>query len=64
MWFQIADDNTNRICSISQDGQNFDTFHSVGRTDFLTADQIGICLRSQTTTGTLARATLISWKEA
>lgn len=41
-WFRITDDSTNRICSYSEDGKNFTIFHSVSRTDFLTADQVGI----------------------
>lgn len=40
-WLRIADDGTSRICSFSYDGVNFHPFHTVGRTDFLTADQVG-----------------------
>lgn len=40
-WFRIADDGTNRICSFSPDGQHWIQFHSVARTDFMTADQVG-----------------------
>lgn len=42
VWMRIADDGTNRICSYSNDGRNFVPFHSVSRTDFLTANQIGL----------------------
>lgn len=41
LWFRIADNGTNRICSWSPDGRNWVQIHSVGRTDFLTADQVG-----------------------
>ncbi len=41
VWLRIADDNTNRICSYSGDGLTWVPFHTVGRTDFLTADQVG-----------------------
>jgi hypothetical protein len=44
LWVQLIDDNTNRVFKTSVDGQNWMTVHSVTRTDFLTADQIGICL--------------------
>jgi hypothetical protein len=40
IWLQITDNGTNRICKFSRDGQNFVQIHSVGRTDFLTADQM------------------------
>lgn len=40
-WLRIADDGSNRICSYSDDGVNFLAYHSIGRTDFLTADQAG-----------------------
>lgn len=40
VWFQIADNGTNRIIRYSNDGQHWTDHHSVGRTDFLTADQV------------------------
>lgn len=40
-FIQIEDDNTNRIVSISPDGYNWMQIHSVGNTDFITADQVG-----------------------
>lgn len=42
LWMRIEDNGTNRICSISIDGQHWHVFHTIGRTDFLTANQIGI----------------------
>ena len=36
-----VDDNTNRLTQYSVDGINYQTIHSVGRTDFLTATQVG-----------------------
>jgi len=44
IWLRIADNGTNRITSISSDGQNWTDIHSVGRTDYLTADEIGIAV--------------------
>lgn len=41
MWLQIADNGTNRICSWSPNGLDWVAIHTVGRTDFLTADQYG-----------------------
>lgn len=43
-WMRIADDGTNRICSISEDGLNWLVIHTVGRTNFITADQVGIAV--------------------
>lgn len=40
-FLRIADNNTNRICSVSNDGFAWIDIHTVGRTDFLTADQVG-----------------------
>lgn len=49
IWLRIADDNTNRVCSYSFNGRNFITVHSVGRTDFLTADEVGFFVNTQNT---------------
>lgn len=65
LFLRIADNNTNRICSLSGDGQNWITFHTVGRTDFLTADQVGFCINTENTaTPNFAPiSTLLSWKQ-
>ena len=42
LWLQVSETSTQRICRISGDGETFITLHTVSRTDFLTADQIGI----------------------
>lgn len=39
-WLRIADDNTNRILSVSVNGVDWHQFHSIGRADFLTADEL------------------------
>lgn len=59
---RIEDNNTNRICSYSFDGLHFIPVHTVGRTDFLTADQVGFCVKSQGSYP--AGGFLISWKES
>lgn len=65
MFLRIADNGTNRICSYSGDGQNFVQFHSVGRTDFITPDEIGFHINSESSgTPHLDMATtLLSWKQ-
>jgi hypothetical protein len=60
---RIADNGTNRICSVSADGVNFITTHTVGRTDFLTANEVGFFANTQSTAFD-AVSTLLSWKEA
>lgn len=60
-FLRIADDGTNRVCSLSQDGQNWFQAHSVGRTDFLTANEVGFA--GNTNAGALG-ITLASWREA
>jgi hypothetical protein len=60
---RAADNSTNRICSYSVDGQNWFVFHTVGRTDFLTADEVGFYIDVENATfGT--GITLIHWAEA
>lgn len=64
-FLRITDNGTNRICAISVDGQHWETVHSVGRTDFLTADQVGVFVYADSATTTLVTAmSLLSWKEA
>lgn len=43
-WLRIGDDGTDRKVWISSDGQNWALIHSVGRTDYLTADEVGIAV--------------------
>lgn len=63
MWLRLADDGTNRSMSYSIDGYDFTTFHTIGRTDFITPDEVGFFTNSQNaTTGSKIR--LLSWKEA
>lgn len=47
IWFKLVDDNTNRIVSWSTNGVFWHQVHSVGRTDFLTADQVGFFAGSE-----------------
>lgn len=63
IYFRIQDDNTNRISEVSGDGQNWITLHSVGRTDFLTADEVGFGVESFNATGP-ANMTLLHWKQS
>lgn len=46
-FLRIADDGADRHISISDDGVNFNLFHSVARTDFLTPTQVGVGWYSQ-----------------
>jgi len=59
-WLRISDDGTNRKCWISADGTHWQLVHTVGRTDYLTADQIlwGVDVENATYEGL---ATLLSW---
>jgi hypothetical protein len=63
IWLQFSDDGTNRICRWGTDGQHWQDFHSVGRTDFLTADEVGFCGNLMAAAGTVG-LNVISWKEA
>lgn len=63
MWLRIADDNSNRICSYSIDGQHWIVFDTQTRTNYLTADQVGFLVDEETNT-LKAGMMLASWKEA
>lgn len=61
MWWRIEDDGSNRKCSFSTDGQNWSLVHSVGRTDFLTADEVGFFINPRNTSLAM---NLVHWKES
>lgn len=63
VWLRMVDDNTNRICSYSIDGQNFRQLHSITRTDFLTADEVGFFVEAGASTSQQPRLTLLSWAQ-
>jgi len=60
IYLRISDDGTNRKCYISADGINFSQFHSVARTDFLTANEVGFFVESNNATFS-ASVWLTSW---
>ena len=62
VWLRIQDDGTNRICSFSMDGRNFIVYHTIGRTDYLTADEIGFCCLSNNGSAGEAGITVYSWE--
>jgi hypothetical protein len=59
---KIEDDNSNRKFYMSGDGRNWVELYSVGRTTFLTADQVGFWAESGQTTGP-AMMWLLDWTE-
>ena len=61
IWLRIRDDGTNRYCDYSRDGLNWINYHSVGRTDFLTADQVGFFVDSNG--GGNVFMNLLSWEQ-
>jgi hypothetical protein len=62
-FLRIEDDGANRKCYWSSNGQFWTLLHSVGRTDFLTADQVVFGVDANNATWPAA-ALLLSWKEA
>ena len=53
-WFRYVDNNTNRYSYLSRDGINWVQYDTQSRTDFITPNQIGICVNSySTSTGCL-----------
>jgi hypothetical protein len=61
VFLRIADDGTSRICSYSGNGQDWLVFTTIGRTDFLTADQVGFGVDVEHATYGMV-VTLLSWK--
>jgi len=59
-WMRIEDDGTDRKFHLSADGVHWQEVHSVGRTDFMTADEI---LFFGTGHNAAGHVTLLSWKE-
>jgi len=43
-WFKLEDNGTNRIFYMSTDGVSWVQYHSIGRTDFITANQVGFLI--------------------
>ena len=61
IWFRLEDDGTNRKVYCSMDGINFLTAdHSVGRTDYMTANEVGFFVNAGQATFD-AGITLLSW---
>jgi len=63
VWMRATDNGTNRIAEWSTDGFNWNTIHSVARTDFITADEVGICVDSNSSTA-YAAMNVLSWEES
>ena len=65
IWARIEDDNTNRKYYVSLDGTNWRLLFSEGRTTFLTADEVGLCLAPYGSGGEFgAQMILHSWQES
>lgn len=62
-WIQISDDGADRIVRISGDGQHWIEFHSVGNTDFLTADEVGFAVDANNA-NFAATMSLLHWIES
>ena len=62
MYLKIHDDSSNRICSVSPDGINFITIHSVATNDFLTPTKVGF-FATTSDSGKAAGMLLESWQQ-
>lgn len=47
-WWRLVDDGTNRKCDVSSDGVNWVTVGSFARTTFITPDQVGFFVNTNT----------------
>lgn len=62
IWMRIADDNTNRVYSFSNDGYAWWQLYSEGRTTYLTADEVGFFADSENSE--IVKTTLWSWLQS
>lgn len=60
VWVRLSDDGTNRTVDLSSDGVHWMNIHTVGRTDYLTPDQLVINGNPDGASGR-AGLTLLSW---
>ena len=65
-WLRIEDDNTDRVLYVSADGVDWLEIHRIGRTDYLTADEVGFHVGTENSaTPNLAPILRVqSWAEA
>jgi hypothetical protein len=61
-FIRMTDNGTNRVVSTSFDGVNFRQLHSVGRTDFMTADEVGIFIGPES--GHESGLSIVSWVQS
>lgn len=62
-FLRITDNGTNRICSFSSDKQHFITYHTVGRTDFITANEVYFFANALQTALDVG-VSILSWEES
>jgi hypothetical protein len=62
IWLRIADNGTNRIVSFSVDGVLWTALHTVGRTDFITPNQVGFYVNAANATWGIGMF-LVHWEE-
>lgn len=61
--FRITDDGTNRVCSVSMDGVHWYQIHTIGRTDFMTATEVGFFVKDQSASYAPGMS-LLSWVQS
>jgi hypothetical protein len=61
VWVKMEDDGTNRKVHFSSDGQNWVQVHTVSRTDFITADEVGFYMRIDLSTSPPCYMSLLSF---
>jgi hypothetical protein len=63
LFVRLKDDNTNRIVSLSFDGIDYIDVHSIGRTDFITPDQLVFGIRHGGNNTQNVGVLIHSWQE-
>lgn len=61
VWVKLEDDGTNRKVHFSPDGQNWVQVHAIGRTDYMTANEVGLYVRADLGSGQPCSINLLNW---
>ena len=64
IWARIEDDGSDRKYYVSLDGANWRLLYTEGRTTFLTADEVGLCLAPYGSGGLGAQMIVHSWGQS
>lgn len=63
IWIRLSEDNTNRTVYYGHDGHTWQQVHQIGRTDYLTATEVGVFVASRNATWPI-RTNWVGWAQS